>query len=477
MRHLLLLGAFGLLFAGCDDDETTTAAPGEGVSEDALYAFQSRFDEGQSSVSYTGQIHRHLLIGDLKHEIGALTAVIDDGTMVPAAGEVRDRLLFYFDFDGEVGGDLEHSVSTTPPVHQATYGAVSSKNLRGKLAGNDAVGQHITWNDGGLTGWSADHVVSPTDLVLCWIDQLDELAVARANGEMATDPSGAPIAKVHVTAEGTDIQQLLQKFLLGAIAYSQAADDYLDDDTEDAGLLSDNVERDGDKPYTKLEHAWDEGFGYFGAARDYGHYTDDEIAGKDGRDGWSSGYHDSDGDAEIDLASEFNWGHSVNAAKRDRGAVVATDYTGGAWNAFLRGRTIIAEAAGPLDDDELTALRTARDDVLWNWERAIASTCVHYVNDVLQDMGASDDYDFYDHAKHWSELKGFALSLQFNRMSPLSADDFATLHTLLGQAPALPGSDGFDAYAEALLTARTLLATAYGFDPANLGDEHGQGGW
>ena len=482
MRNLLLLGALALLALACDDDGSTTnpgeGGEGEGVAEDALYAFGSRFDEGRSSVSYTGQIHRHLLINDLESEIGALTSAIDDGSMVPAPGDVRDRLLFYFDFDGEVGGALQHTVTTSPPAEQATYGEVSSKDLRGKLAGNDEVGQHVEWNDGGLVGWTADHVATPTDLVLRWFDQLDELAVARANGELATDPSGAPITKLHVTAEGQDIQQLLQKFLLGAIAFSQAADDYLDDDTDGSGLLSDNVERDGEgKPFTALEHAWDEGFGYFGAARDYGLYTDDEIAGEGGRDGWASGYHDTDGDGDIDLTQEFNWGHSLNAAKRDRGAVVETDFSGGAWKGFVRGRTLIAEAGGALDDDQLAALRAARDDVLSNWERAIAATCVHYINDVLQDMGAGDAYDFYDHAKHWSELKGFALGLQFNRMSPLAAADFATLHDLIGQAPALPGSEGFDAYAEALLTARTLLGAAYGLDPANLGDENGQGGW
>ena len=70
----------------------------------------------------------------------------------------------------------------------------------------------------------------------------------------------------------------------GAVGFSQGADDYLDDDTEGKGLLADHTAADEGKPYTALEHAWDEGFGYFGGARNYLLYTDEEIAGEGGRD-------------------------------------------------------------------------------------------------------------------------------------------------------------------------------------------------
>ena len=79
-------------------------------------------------------------------------------------------------------------------------------------------------------------------------------------------------------------------------------------------------------------------------------------------------------------------------------------------------------------------------------------------------MASGDDYDFYDHAKHWSELKGFALSLQFNRRSPVTAENFARVQDLIGTAPALPGAENFDAYGEGLLEARAILQQAYGFD-------------
>ncbi|MFW5921560.1 MAG: DUF4856 domain-containing protein, partial [Polyangiales bacterium] len=304
------------------------------------------------------------------------------------------------------------------------------------------------------------------------IEELDQLAVDRAGGTVPQDPDGDPISEVYVTEDGRDLQQLIQKFTRGAVALSQGADDYLDDDTEGKGLLTDNTMQDGDSPYSALEHQWDEGFGYFGAAVNYAEYTDEQIAAGESID--------ADDDGAIALVSERNFGHSVNAGKRDKGSAdeAKTDYTAGAFDAFLEGRAIIAGADGELSDDQMDALVEQRDIALENWEKAIAATVVHYINDTLQDMNAfdSEDYSFNDHAKHWGELKGFALVLQFNPHSPLSDDDFATLHDLLGTAPVLADGD-VEGYQEDLLEARDIMRSAYDFDDANMGDDNGEGGW
>ena len=115
------------------------------------------------------------------------------------------------------------------------------------------------------------------------------------------------------------------------------------------------------------------------------------------------------------------------------------------------------------------------------WEKAIAASVVHYINAVLADKALMDTeaYSFADHAKHWSEGKGFALAFQFNPRSPLSDADFATLHSLLGEAPALESADAEAraAYADGLRAARQLLGETYGFAAENLGDSNGDGGW
>jgi hypothetical protein len=79
----------------------------------------------------------------------------------------------------------------------------------------------------------------------------------------------------------------------------------------------------------------------------------------------------------------------------------------------------------------------------------------------------SGDYVFLDHAKHWSEMKGFALGPQFNPSSPLDDASFARLHQLLRDRPALAGDADASTYSSDLLEARDLLAEAYGFDDGN----------
>jgi hypothetical protein len=281
---------------------------------------------------------------------------------------------------------------------------------------------------------------------------------------------------VHVTPDGRDLKQLTQKFLLGAITYAQATDDYLD---EGLSLDADNEEPTDDGLYTALEHNFDEAFGYFGAARHYLSFTDDEIAGASGRDDFKSGYHDANADGRIDLTSEYNFGYALNAAKRDRGSSdsAPTDFTDALFTDFVRGRHAIAAGASELGQRK--ALYDIRDRIVQNWEMVIVATVVHYINDTLKDMKSfgTDDYSFENHAKHWSELKGFALGLQFNPRKRLTNEAFATLHALLRTRPSLPGDDDNHAYAQALRDARSILVQFYEVDPSNIGGDWGEGGW
>ena len=97
---------------------------------------------------------------------------------------------------------------------------------------------------------------------------------------------------------------------------------------------------------------------------------------------------------------------------------------------------------------------------------------VHYINDTLADMEKFDtnDYSFATHAKHWAEMKGFALGLQFNPHSPLQTGTlFADLHNHMGDAPVLENATAQEIadYKAALESARELIRTAYGFAEAN----------
>jgi hypothetical protein len=449
------------------------------------YAFESHLLAGESSVNYSGQVARQILIKSLYSYIDGLTAKIDDQSVLARTGLIVEKLDFFYSFDGSIAGDTPHGLSSDLGMKQASIGDIStSAKLINKTAGNDKTGQYKDWNTVGLMGWPSMLVVTPEGLVRQWFQAIEDQAMARQAGNPPLDPSGAAITKTFVTPEGLDLKQLLQKFLMGAVSYSQGTDDYLDDDIAGKGLNSQNTtpEKDG-KAYTSLEHIWDEGFGYFGAARDYKSYTDDEIAGKSGRAEYEHGYHDSNRDGKIDLKSEFNFGHAVNAANRDRGAATdaKTDYTEAAINAFLKGRHLISTAGGELSDEQMTKLKAQRDIIVSNWELAIASTTLHYINENLQDHAkfGTQEYDFYDHAKHWSELKGFALSLQFNPRKKISDTQLESLHTQVGDAPVLPSADAsaITLNKQALLDARALLLAVYGFDAKNIGDDDGNNGW
>ncbi len=479
IRRWTGLGA-ALLLAGCSGGDEKAGGHDE-VAPPETYTFESRFEEGTSGVKYTGQIFRHVLIEDVKAYIGGLTASIDDASFTPSAGDVVDGLAYYYEFDIATSADGEPSISTTPARRQTQYDDLSASGakLKEKIAGNDPEGQHKDWTVAGTLvgvttiGSNGGQTFTPDSLVAAWFEKLDDLAVDWANGIKGTTPTGATLTKVHVTPQGQDLQQLIQKFLVGAIAFSQGTDDYLDDTIDGKGLLSDNEAQDGENPYTALEHAWDEGFGYFGASRDYGLRTDEAIA--------TTPYFDTDQDGSIDLLSEYSFGHSVNASKRDNGSAESapTDFSGEAFQAFLTGRAIITAAGGALTEHEMEHLVEQRDIAVAAWEKAIGASIVHYVNQVLVDMGTigTGDYDFYDHAKHWSEMKGFSLALQFNPRSPVTDAQFADLQDLLGQAPVLTGTTELDAYRDDLNAAKDLLQSAYGFDDANMGDADGLAGW
>ena len=465
------------------------------------YGFMSKVgDVNNSSVSFGGQSARHALIAELKHYIGkgGLQADLANGDLTTEQ-QVIDKLNSYYDATEESWDGFEITFTT---AKQKLFKELSSsyKSLKSKVAGNDSGGQHKLWNgeqnaDGhyngvniAFAGWSEWETIAPLipaedvlpqktphGLVQQYFKQIADIAIGTL-GDKRYVPGAEQVVDneipVYVTDNGLDLNQLIQKFLLMSVAYSQATDDYLD---EAKGLAADNIAQDkGTKDYTSLEHQFDEGFGYFGAARDYLSYSDDEIASKGGRDEWQ-GQHDTDGKDGIDLTSEFNFGNSVNAAKRDRKAVVSTDYTKQAMDAFLNGRKLINDNAGmALTEAQMTELEGYRDVAVDAWERGVVATVIHYINDLDADLAKVDtaEFDYATTAKHFSELKGFALGLQFNPYSPIAGTDeakfakFLELHTLLKDAPVLTGD--VTGYREDLALASELLRIAYNFNAENV---------
>lgn len=451
----IAIATLSATLVGCGGDSDNSNNNGSSYtlpSAPTTYSFTNA--DGYDTVSYTGQVARHILIEELKAEL--------------ADASTKAELDKYYRTSTDDFGDDNFVHFSVEDAEQSTYNDISSdKKLESKTAGQDKP-EHLLDNE--LLGWGS--ITGPVDLV----DLFFNGVVTEAARTFTINDGAITIDSSFVSPEGLDYQQLTQKFLLGAVAFNQGTADYLQTDFSSAENLT---VIDG-KSYTAAEHKWDEAFGYFGAARNYNDLTDEQI---------KAVFNDSDGGGTIDLTSEYNFGHSQNCAKRDAGATVPTDFTKETFDAFLLGRAIIDEAVRA---NELTA---AAADELENqiniasvtWEKCIAATVVHYINDVIADMNDfngsdfADDDNFLDLAKHWGEMKGFALSLQFSPASPFRADaaspqKLKDLYSLMGDAPVL--ADGSQAgsafqggatqYKADLEEARDILEEMYGFDEQNV---------
>lgn len=431
LRMIPVLLAAAAVLASCSGDQPTD--PGNGndtVSVPSAYAFTSRFDASKSSVDYPGQVVRNLLIQDLSARVSALAK--------PGAVAVTEaELLAYYEHD-DASAMTTLTTTGSLPVLEGRYAQIATgKKLSDKIASTPV----------GSTG------ATPDALIRGWISTI----AANSN-----DPSKLGTPAVYTDSLGRDLSQMLNKLLLGAVAYHQATGVYM------AGVLDKNntspAAGSGGAalPFTAMEHAWDEAFGYFGAARDYARYSDAALSG-----GVADYTYDTDADGKIDLAAEYNYAFARNAGKRDAGAN-GTDLTADVFRAFLRGRTAIA------NQGTRAAIEAERLKAVGAWEKVIAATVIHYINAVKSDMAEltaeSGAHNSAELNKHWAEMKAYAWALGFNPFAAISSTDLQTVHRLMTESPlyAPAGSVASSLYIESLDQARAILQSTYGFSASNV---------
>ena len=416
----IVMIAFGLFGCGDDKDGTNPVnSRASSIDVPSAYVFDSRFSPGESSVSYSGQVVRNLLLQDLKIFTGNLGK---DGAQSASA---QDMLNLYAHDDAYGLETLTNPKGLS--ALESRYSSISTgKNLNGKISSDIVIGY----------GKTADALVRE------WIDII-------ADNSQDASKLGTPA--VYTTDDGVDLSQMINKVLIGAVPYYQATGKYL-------YLLFEkgNAEAKEGKTYTDMEHYWDEAFGYFGAAADYNRYSDADV---------KAGVNlDSNGDGKIDFKSEYNFAIAKGAAKRDIGGT-GVDFTSDIFTAFLTGRTLIVNQASQADID---AQRIAAANGM---EKVIAATVVHYINDTLGDLAVygTSDYNEANHNKHWAEMKGYAIGLQFNPFKLISDSQLRDLHDKLGQAPvyAEAGSPAYNSITEDYKDARNILKNAYGYSSAN----------
>ncbi|MBI34005.1 MAG: DUF4856 domain-containing protein [Flavobacteriales bacterium] len=205
-----------------------------------------------------------------------------------------------------------------------------------------------------------------------------------------------------VDATGKEYAQLIDKGLMGSCFYYQGTSKYLSD--EKIGDAVDNVIVEPGKG-TDKEHHFDEAFGYFGVPIDFPTNQDGLLF----------------------------WGKYCN--KRD--AVVGTNDI---MDAFLRGRAAIS-AKDKAGQDAAVA------DIKELWEKAAASTAIHYLNDA--DANFADDGN---RLHYLSEAYAFINALTYNVDGSIGQSDVDEVLAALG--------DNYWTVTQAdILAARDLLAT------------------
>ncbi len=313
-----------LVFQGCSDDDSTVTGDNHDhdheISTPGTYEFSSRFNDGESSVSYTGQVVRNVLIKDLKTLASSGTAATDSATMTD---------LFR-------NGGASTANLLNPQLQTKWSDFSNTKNLSGKIASDVMLGFGKT----------------PTDQMYEWFAQV-------ASGTL-------------ITADSLELNQVIGKGLSGVVGYYQGTSVYMPKiDTDNNSVASSEG-----AAYTAMEHHWDESFGYFGAARDYNTmYTDAGLKGK-------TVSYDSNADGSIDYKTEycFDWAYYAgkwDAKCADAGCTIDNDLTGTIMNAYLEGRTLIH------NQESLPDIQAQRDLVVNNWEKLVAASVIGYVNSVI----------------------------------------------------------------------------------------------
>ncbi|MEM7087847.1 MAG: DUF4856 domain-containing protein [Bacteroidota bacterium] len=376
MKKILLLFVSSLALVACSNDDDTEVIPEENneIIAPASYTFTRN---GESTVSFSGQTTRILM----SEEIIDAMKDFDNATV--------ESLLNMFANENEPFSDPDLNAS--------------SKSVKSKTAASkDYFGNNATQ----AAAIKAEFEAFLNDQVVEVFPARDEEAQPGVAGQIADGSSTR-----YVNAKGLEYNQAFNKGLIGALMLDQALNNYLSTSILDEGSNVDENDNDTtaeDKPYTTMEHKWDEAYGYlYGTSANTANPNptigqDDSFLNK--YIGRVEGDDDFTGIAD-DIFDAFKLG---------RAAIVGKDYT--------------------LRDEQAEILREKLSQV-------IGVRAVYYLQ---QGRNAIDQTNpEYGSAFHdLSEGYGFIYSLQFTRKPGTSAPYF-TRSEVQGFIDQLSAGNGF----------------------------------
>ena len=361
-----------------------------------------------NSVSYTGQIARHVLHYSLKKLAGK-----GNGQPNP---DLKAKMMSYFKNKDKDRAIIAPKTNGPFVVSQKGVDDISKKkNLSGKTYKGIVSGMPNAMTGG--------------ELLEFWIDKA-------SSAEKGADLSN-----------GYNYPQLISKFIMGAVFYNQVVDNYLDGKLSAEKKPNDKPYKKG-APYTGKEHSWDEAFGYFGTPKHTLKLTPRQIfeVAKQGSESEKPEIAlklaDYNNDGKVDLKTEMVFSPAYYAAGFEKNG---TDYVHKITRAFLDGRKLLTSLKGEkLSDSQREKLRKFAAVVGSNWEKTLAEATYKYAGSVYKDMiklktildsngnikKANSKY-----IKHWGELKGFSLSLQTGKNN--LGETATRINRLIGYGPLL----------------------------------------
>jgi hypothetical protein len=426
---LLACGLFGCAeeIEGCTDPSSPDYNPAATVDDGSCsfavptsYVFERN---EQSAVGLETQVVHSLLISDLTILIDSLG---QDAGQVLDSATLNDRIGL-----PDASLPIPYPLGTVNMPLQSSYGDFATASA---LSSN--------WVE--VSGY-----FEPGAQLEAWFDSL-----ARRNQEGL-----AGMAAAYTTAQGLDLSRLIPLSLYGAVHYAQAVDSLLPfvDTLDNINFLQGSN-------YTAMEQAWDQAFGYFGAARNYASFSDANLAGT----GFSH-LEDADRDGLIDFTTEVNFHFARLAGARDQGSGGATNFTETIFEAFLLGRAAMAIGPG---EEEL--IRLNRDLIVENWEQVVAASTVHHLNRCLEqlDKMGQPTFDREAYRADWAAMFAYARMLGYRADGPLGGTFLVQVNILdlMGDAPfeGEPGQPDWLTYQANLLGTRAYLGQAFGFSEALL---------
>ena len=356
----------------------------------------------KDSTSYTGQVARHVLHNSLKKLAGK-----GNGNPNP---ELKATMMSYYSSKDARRKIIDPTSKGEFKVKQTMVDEISKgKNLKGK-----------TYK--GLVNGFPGQMSGP---------EVFEFLIDKAS---SSNKGFDPVT-------GYNYPQLISKFMMGAVFYSQAVDNYLDEK-----MGADN--KPNNKPYKKgahytgKEHSWDEAFGYFGAPAHAMALNAKQAYGIAKRKDIKVA--DANGDGVVDLKTEMTFAHAYYAADSDK---AGTKYMHTIVDAFIKGRQLIRDADGAaLTDQQRAQLMSYVKVIKTNWERVIAEAAFKYAGSCYKDLeklrtivesNGDASKAFAAYGKHWGELKGFLMALETSGRSLGEAG--VRMNRLVGYGPVLLG--------------------------------------